>query len=76
MIDHIGLVENNSDLIIVSLQRFNRASKFIGYVKLVCVKKQNYAINSLSKPLKNARKVVASTKIIGFMLIRQSLRGK
>ena len=54
------LIENNANLVVMSAQRLNAASKLVAYVELVGVKEQDNAIDAFGEPLEDAGKVVAA----------------
>lgn len=72
MVDHVGFVENDSNLVVVSSQCLDGSPELIRNVELVCVKQQNDSIDSFSKPLENPSEIVAT--IDSLFLARQNSR--
>ena len=60
MVDHVGLVEHDPDLVLVPLHRLDAAAELVGDVELVRVEEEQDAIHSLSKPLNNSREIVTT----------------
>ena len=48
MVHHVGLVEHNTNLVVVTSHAFNDATELVRDVKLVCVKQQNNTVDTLS----------------------------
>lgn len=60
VVDHVGLVEHDPDLVLVPLHRLDAAAELVGDVELVRVEEEQDAIHSLSKPLNNSREIVTT----------------
>lgn len=57
-LDLVGLVENNSHLVLVVLQGLDDLGEFIRDVQLVSIKEENDAVNPLGEPLQDSSKVI------------------
>lgn len=62
IVNHVCLVQNDTDLVVVSAERLNRALELVRNVEFVRVKQQDNAIGTLSKPLDHVGKVVLPTE--------------
>ena len=58
MVDHVGLVEHDPDLVLVPLHRLDAAAELVGDVELVRVEEEQDAVHPLSKPLNYSREIV------------------
>ena len=60
VVDHVGLVQHDPDLVLVPLHRLDAAAELVGDVELVRVEEEQDAIHPLSKPLNNSREIVTT----------------
>ena len=60
MVDHVGLVEHDPDLVLVPLHRLDAAAELVGDVELVRVEEEQDAVHPLSKPLNYSREIVTT----------------
>ena len=62
VVHHVGLVQHNTDLVVVTSQSLNASSELIADVELVGVEQKQNPVNSLSEPLQHAYEVVTSVR--------------
>lgn len=60
MINHIRLIENDTDFVLITLESFNASLELIRDVQFVGIKEKNDSVNSFSKPFQNTGEVVAT----------------
>ena len=58
VVDHVGLVQHDPDLVLVPLHRLDAAAELVGDVELVRVEEEENSVNPLGKPLYNPREVI------------------
>ena len=59
VVHHVGLVQHNTDLVVVTSQSLNAPSEFIADIELVGVKEQDDAVSPLGEPGQHSGEVVA-----------------
>lgn len=60
MIDHVGLVQNNADLVLVSSKSLDTALELVGDVQFVSIEEKDDTVDPLGEPFQDSSEVVST----------------
>ena len=60
MINHVRLVQDNADLVLIAAESLDASLELIGDVQFVGVEEEDDAVDTLSEPFQNSGKVVST----------------
>ena len=62
VVDHVSLVEDYPNLVVLASKPFQKVSEFVGNVEFVGIEQKNDSVHPLSEPLQNTMEIIASVQ--------------